>query len=78
MMKCFDCETEFQPGARFCSNCGRNFRAAKGNRRQKPPEAVGGHQKPPEAADPQGSYPHSESIDAWYAFTRLACWRTRE
>lgn len=52
MKKCFDCGAEFQPGARFCSQCGRNFRAATGGRRREPQKA----------ASPQGAPPHSESI----------------
>ncbi|WP_375766935.1 zinc ribbon domain-containing protein [Archangium gephyra] len=56
MKKCFDCGAECQPDARFCPQCGRNFRAAKGGRGRKPPEA---------ASPRGGGYPHSESIDAW-------------
>src|SRR5437868_7462454 len=63
MKKCFDCGAEFQPNARFCSQCGRNFRAAKGGKRQELPQAA----SPREAASPRDSYPHSESIDAWDA-----------
>jgi predicted RNA-binding Zn-ribbon protein involved in translation (DUF1610 family) len=64
MKTCFDCGAEFQPNARFCSQCGRNFRAPKVAKAAKAAKSVR-RQEPPEAASPRSSYPHDESIEAW-------------